>query len=109
MAKKYRKSTNAEITERVNTVYSHLIKSHSRFDILQYAAEHWDVSVRSADEYIARARKLIEQDSAITRPQFLAAAIRRLAEYEKKSMNDDQIGTAIKALETQARLLKFDI
>jgi len=40
----------------------------------------------------------------------LAAAVRRLAEYEKRAGNDDrQVAVAIKALETQAKLLRFDI
>ena len=104
-----KKSTNLEIQERVNTICPFLIKSWSRFDILQYAATEWDLSARQTDEYIARARKLIEEDSAIERPQWLAAAVRRLAEYEKRAGRDDQVQTAIKALETQAKLLRFDI
>ena len=104
-----KKSTNLEIQDRVNTIYQLLIKSWSRFDILQYAATEWDLSSRQTDEYIARARKLIEADSEIARPQWLAAAVRRLAEYEKRAGRDDQVQTAIKALETQAKLLRFDI
>ena len=68
-----------------------------------------DLSSRQTDEYISRARKLIEADSEIARPQWLAAAVRRLAEYEKESMSDRQIAVAIKALETQAKLLRFDL
>ena len=41
------KSTNAEMTARVQTVYGLLIKSYSRFEILQYAAEQWDVSLNA--------------------------------------------------------------
>ena len=104
-----KKSTNLEIQERVNTIYQLLIKSWSRFDILQYAATEWNLSSRQTDEYLARARKLIEEDSSIERPQWLAAAVRRLAEYEKRAGRDDQVQTAIKALETQAKLLRFDI
>jgi len=104
-----KKATNLQVQERVNTIYQLLIKSWSRFDILQYAAKEWDLSSRQTDEYIHRARKLIEEDSAIERPQWLAAAVRRLAEYEKRAGRDDQVQTAIKALETQAKLLRFDI
>ena len=69
-----KKATNLEVQERVNCIYQLLIKSWSRFDILQYAATEWDLSSRQTDEYIHRARKLIEEDSAIERPQWLAAA-----------------------------------
>ena len=104
-----KKSTNSEIQHRVNTVYQLLIKSYSRFSILQYAADEWDVADRQADEYIARARQLIQEDSEIERPQWLAAAIARLVKYEQRAGKDDQLQSAIKALETQAKLLRFEM
>lgn len=104
-----KKSTNAEIENRVKAVYGLLIKSYSRFEILQYAAEQWDVSERTADIYMQRARKLIQQDSEIERPEWLAAAIARLVKYEQKAGKEDNLQVAIKALETQAKLLRFDI
>ena len=104
-----KKSTNAEMTSRVREVYGLLVKSNSRFEILQYAAEKWDVSDRTADIYIQRARELIQQDSDIERPQWLAAAIARLVKYEQKAGREDNLQTAIKALETQAKLLRFDL
>ncbi len=61
------KSTNAEIESRIRTVYGLLIKSYSRFEILQYAAEQWSVSERTADIYMQRARQLIQQDAEIER------------------------------------------
>ena len=110
MAKKtHTKSTNAEMTARVKTVYGLFIKSYSRFEILQYAAEEWGVSERTADIYMQRARKLIQQDSEIERPEWLAAAIARLVKYEQKAGKEDNLQVAIKALETQAKLLRFDI
>ena len=110
MAKKtHTKSTNAEMTARVKTVYGLFIKSYSRFEILQYAAEEWGVSERTADIYMQRARKLIQQDSEIERPEWLAAAIARLVKYEQKAGRDENLQVAIKALETQAKLLRFDI
>ena len=54
------KSTNAEMEHRVSTVYGLFIKSYSRFEILQYAAEQWGVSERTADIYMQRARLLIQ-------------------------------------------------
>jgi hypothetical protein len=65
--------------------------------------------LRTADIYIQRARELIQQDSDIERPQWLAAAIARLVKYEQKAGREDNLQTAIKALETQAKLLRFDL
>jgi hypothetical protein len=107
--KDYKKSTDAEMTTRVKTVYGLLIKSYSRFEILQYAAEEWGVSVRTADIYTQRARELIQQDSEIERSEWLAAAIARLVKYEQKAGREENLQVAIKALETQAKLLRFDL
>tara|TARA_Y100000401_G_C8324257_1_gene227193 strand:- start:3293 stop:3625 length:333 start_codon:yes stop_codon:yes gene_type:complete len=110
MAKKsHTKSSNAEMTARVKTVYGLYVKSYSRFEILQYAAEEWGVSERTADIYMQRARQLIAKDSEIDRPEWLAAAITRLVKYEQRAGRNDNLQTAIKALETQAKLLQFDI
>ena len=110
MAKKtHTKSTNAEMTARVKAVYGLYIQSYSRFEILQYAAEQWGVSERTADIYMQRARKLIKENSAIERSEWLASAISRLVKYEQKAGREENLQVAIKALETQAKLLRFDI
>ena len=103
------KSTNVEIEERVNAVYKLLLQSYSRFEIVQYAATEWGVQPRQADEYLARARQLIAKDSEIERPEWLAAALARLVTYEQKAGRDENLQVAIKALETQAKLLRFDM
>ena len=104
-----RKSTNVEIDNRVNTVYDLLLRSYSRTQILRYAAEAWGVKDRTAETYIQRARQLMQLDAELERPQWLAAAISRLAEYERRAADTNQLGVAIKALEDQARLLRFEL
>ena len=104
-----KKSTNRQMQERVNTVYQLLSKSESRVEIVQDASENWDVGDRQADEYLARARQLIAKDAEIERPEWLAAAIARLVKYEQKAGRDENLQVAIKALETQAKLLRFDM
>ena len=49
------------------------------------------VSERTADIYMQRARKLIQQDSEIERPEWLAAAIARLVKYEQKAGKEDNL------------------
>jgi hypothetical protein len=104
-----RKSTNVEIDKRVNTVYDLLLRAYSRTQILQYAAETWGCGNRTAETYISRARQLQQLDAELERPQWLAAAIARLQEYERRASDKDQINTAIKALEDQAKLLRFEM
>ena len=104
-----KKSTNAEIDERVNTVYDLLLRAYSRTQILRYAAETWNVSERQAELYMSRARQLMQLDAELERPQWLAAAVARLADYERQAREKGNLSIAIKALEDQAKLLRFEM
>jgi hypothetical protein len=104
-----KKSTNREIDERVNTVYDLLLKAYSRHQIVLYVSEHYGVGERMAENYIARARQLMQLDAELERPQWLAAAIARLQEYERRASDKNQISIALKALEDQAKLLRFEM
>lgn len=104
-----KKSTNTEIDERVNTVYDLLLRAYSRHQIVQHAANTWQVSARQTDDYIARARLLMQLDAELERPQWLAAAIARLQDYERRASDNNQISIALKALEDQAKLLRFEM
>lgn len=104
-----KKSTNVEIDERVNAVYDLLLRAYSRTQILRYAAENWGVADRTAETYIQRARQLMQLDAELERPQWLAAAIARLVDYERRASEANQLSVALKALEDQARLLRFEL
>ncbi len=104
-----KKSTNVEIDERVNTVYDLLLRAYSRTQIVRYCSEHWDVGERQAENYMARARQLQQLDAELERPQWLAAAVARLQDYERQACEKGNLSIAIKALEDQARLLRFEM
>lgn len=104
-----KKSTNAEIDDRVNQVYDLLLKAYSRTQIVRFCSESWNVGERQAENYMARARQLMQLDAELERPQWLAAAIARLQEYERRASDKNQISIALKALEDQAKLLRFEM
>ena len=104
-----RKSTKEEILNRVNVVYGLLLRAHSTHQIVQYGSEKWGVSERQVRDYLAEARKLMALDAEIERPQWLQAAIARLQDYEREAREAGRLGTAIQALEKQAKLLRFDM
>jgi hypothetical protein len=104
-----KKSTNVEIDERINTVYDLLLRAYSRTQIVRYCAEHWNVGERQAENYMARARQLQQLDAELERPQWLASAISRLQDYERLARDKGNLSIAIKALEDQAKLLRFEI
>lgn len=104
-----KKSTKDEIQNRVNVVYGLLLRAHSHHQIVQYGSETWGVSERQVRDYLAEARKLMALDSEIERPQWLEAAVARLQDYEREARAKGNLSVAIKALEDQAKLLRFDM
>ena len=100
-----KKSTNAEITLRVNEVFGLLSRGYSRAQILQHAAELWGCSDRTADTYIARAREMLEKDCEMSRPAFLAEALARLRLIEQQATKRGQLMCATQAIRLQCELI----
>jgi hypothetical protein len=51
----------------------------------------------------------MQLDAELERPQWLAAAVARLQDYEREARAKGNLSIAIKALEDQAKLLRFEI
>ena len=99
------RSTAAEAEFRTNTVYGLLCEAKSRTEIIQFGAENWKVGERMVDKYIAKARELINQDNALSRPQFLAEALNRLRRIEAAASRRGQLQTACNSIRLQAELI----
>ena len=104
-----KKATDREIDCRVNSVYNLLINGHSKTQVVQYCAENYGVKLRQSEEYLSRARKLQQLDADLERPQWLLSALSRLQNYESQSAKRGNHQAALKAVELQARLLRFDL
>ena len=103
---KGKKSTFAEKARRVREVYGLLSNAAPRQEILlQYAAENWDVSERTADEYIKEARILIEKDCEMSRQAFLGECLSRLRNYEQQAAKRGQLQVATNSVRLQAELI----
>ena len=99
------KSTNAEVTLRVNTIYGLLCDGKSRGDIQQFAAENWKLSIRQTDELIKRAREALEKDAELSRPAFLAEVLGRLRNYEQQAARRGQLMVAVNCVRLQTELV----
>ena len=104
-----KKSTNIEIDERINTVYKLLLEGNSRTQILQYGADTWDLKDRQIEEYIKRARDYQRLDAELERPEWLHESLSALKDIQRKATTRQQYSTALKAIEMQARLLRFEM
>ena len=103
------KSTNIEIDERINTVYKLLLEGNSRTQILQYGADTWGLKPRQLEEYIKRARDYQRLDAELERPEWLHESLCALKDIQRKATNKSQYSTALKAIELQARLVRFEM
>lgn len=104
-----KKSSISEMDARVNEVYSLLLAGNSRTQIFQHASEVWDVGERQVEHYIKRARDLQRLDAELERPQWMHEALAQLKELQRSAAERNNHFAALKALELQARLLRFDI
>ena len=105
--KPFSKVTNAESKLRAQEVYGYLSKGYSRQQIHQECTD-WGLCERQVDVYIAKARKLLEQDCEMSRPQLLAEMLQRLRSYEQAAAKRGQYQVAVNSAQTQARLVGLD-
>ena len=104
-----KKSTDREVDCRINSVYNLLINGHSKTQVVQHCAENYGVKLRQAETYISRARTLVQLDAEIERPQWLLSALSRLQNYEAQAAKRGNHQAALRAVELQARLLRFEL
>ena len=83
-------------------------KGFSRAQILQETAD-WGLKTRQVDEYIAKARELLEEDCNIARPAYLAELLQRLRTYEQAAAKRGQYQVAVNAATTQAKLTGMEV
>ena len=103
-----KKATNAESSRRTNAVYGLLGKAYSRQQIIQYAEEHWGIGFAMTDKYIAKARKLLEEDCRMERSAWIAEALQRLRKYEQQAAGNKQPAVAINSIQLQSKLIGLD-
>ena len=102
-----KKATAAEVHMRVNRVARMLSHSAVRSEIIQYSANEWGVSVRTADEYIKKARVLLAEDWEIDRRTFTAELLSQLASLQKESRKNGQGHIALGCINSAAKLAQL--
>ena len=90
---------------RVQTVYKLLADALSNEEIIQFAAENWDVGRRQTENYIQEARILQSRDCELTRQAYLAEVLARLRNYERQAARRGQLQVATNSVRLQAELV----
>jgi hypothetical protein len=112
------KTSEHERIQRVHEIYRLLVRGASRFRVIQYASEKWSVSERTADNYLADARRLLDRELEQARPEWLTQSLCEIQEWKWQELNpddrDERVTTqnrlaALQFLRAQASLLKFEM
>jgi len=99
-----KKSSQATLLLRHDTVYSMLCDGKSRTDVIRTAAEMWDVSERTADEYLKNARLKLEQDSSISREALMAEALAGYRSLREQAERRGQLMCAKQCIDSMVDL-----
>lgn len=99
------RSTNAAREYRISAVYQLLVDGKSRWDIVQYCANEWNIGARQADNYIKQAREKIEQDCSISRQDLLAETIAGLRQIRNKAESKGQYQVAVNSIKLITELV----
>lgn len=81
------KSTYAEVDRRVSVVYGLIVQGQQRPAIVRYCTSQWGVSIRTADDYMARARENLEAALGIEKVYMLKHTLKRLNTRLIKDLN----------------------
>ena len=91
------KATQAEVDKRVTDVVKLIIAGAARAAILQHAATKWEMSERQADEYIRRAKVLIQEENSADRAANHALAVARMNDIYQRTVRVQDYQRAIAA------------
>ena len=90
---------------RRQTIYQLLADALSNEEIIQFAAENWDIGRRQTETYIAEARAMQAKDCELTRQAYLAEVLARLRNYERQAARRGQLQVATNSVRLQAELV----
>ena len=103
--KKVGRCTKAQLAQRIDTVYGMLCDGFSRAKIVKLADELWGVCSSSADDYIAKARVMLEEDCRMTREAFMAEAMAGYKSIREQAERRGQLMCAKQCLDAQITLV----
>ena len=100
-----KKSTKNEILLRIDTVYGMLCDGKACTEIIRQGTERWGVSERQIENYIAKARLLLEDDCRMSREAFMAEALAGYRSIREQAEAKGQYAVAKTCLDAQTSLV----
>lgn len=107
VVEKQAKSTKAEIIQRVSEVQTLLLEGRTRSNIVQYGSK-WKISDRQIDDYIAEARRNIQEVSMAGLENDLAIIISAMWDTFRRAVIQNNVGEQRQTLMAIAKLKGLD-
>ena len=99
-----RKATKTESLLKTQEIYGRLTKGQSRSKILQDCSAQWGCSERQVENYVAKARVMIERDCELSRPAFLAECLAGIRDVREAAERRGQHQVALNAIRLMTEL-----
>ena len=99
------RSSKAQLALRIDTIYGMLCEGKSRANIILISSELWGITERQTDNYLAEARKRLEEDCAMTREAFMAEALAGYRELRSMANARGQLMVSKTALDAMVQLV----
>ena len=103
------RADKVEVNARVHAVYDMLLSGLTQTQLIRHCADTWNLSEKQVETYISKARALQMIDAQIERPAWLMQALSKLQNYERQAGEKGYIATALRCIEMQARLRRFEL
>jgi hypothetical protein len=100
-------SSRAEKVLRVRKFVEIIAAGGRRSDCVQYASEHWGVTSRTAEDYLAEARDQLRADWDVQRPQMVADLLSQCATLQQEAREKGQLHIALGCINTAAKLAQI--
>jgi hypothetical protein len=104
-----KRSTDAQVQERVTEVQRYLLNGYTRQYVLEQAQMLWGTATRTTDEYIKKATEAIREINLVQRDDNLASITSNLWDLFRNSRDRNDFGEARQALMSIAKLRGLDI
>ena len=102
-----KKATKAEVDRRIHEIVKLLCSAKTNSYIFRFCSQEFGVDKRQAENYLRRAREVIQADYSIERHEFLASRIALLDKIAEKSIAQGQHSNAVGAIRLQAELTRL--
>jgi hypothetical protein len=101
-------ATDAEISIRVGNTLELLLRGYARSKIVEITTNNYKVCEKTADNYIAKAKELIKENTSGTKDEMVALAAARYNDLYEKNYDSSDLKEARMVLDSIIKLFGLE-